>query len=51
MLRAFLQDLLKNSQALKYWMSKTDGGADFFDQINEAEVSDFQEAQVLVSIR
>jgi hypothetical protein len=32
-------------------MSKTDGGADFFDQINESEVSDFQEAQVLVSIR
>ncbi|KAL9359396.1 hypothetical protein Peur_047519 [Populus x canadensis] len=28
-------------------MSKTDGGADFFDQINEAEVSDFQEAQIL----
>ncbi|KAG6786344.1 hypothetical protein POTOM_007944 [Populus tomentosa] len=29
-------------------MSKTDGGADFFDQINEAEVSHFQEAQILV---
>ena len=32
-------------------MSKKDGGVDCFDQINEAEVSDFQEAQILVSIR
>ncbi|KAB5568760.1 hypothetical protein DKX38_002553 [Salix brachista] len=32
-------------------MSKKDGGVDCFDQINEAEVSDFQEAQILVNSR